>query len=163
MLKLVSLFTLLTACASAPRQPITQLAPPKVEQPAAKYELLVLDPMTHATSRTIWIDGRSMEIGIAVGERDAKIVRIERGKLVDIFVPPLSIPGVPAEAYDYDYSLPPVLAEEGQFFVSASTSIGRTQYIATWTLTWNPMRAAFDISPPHVEARSMDECPTCAA
>ena len=159
MMKLVSLVVLLTACAAAPRQPLTSAAPPPV-QPAPKYELLPLD-YTGATSRTIWIEGRSIEVGIAVRDRDAKIVRIDRDKLVDIFVPPLAIAGVPAEANDYDYTLPPVVAEDGQFFVSASTSAGNTQYIATWTLTWNAARGAFDISNPHVENQPLGSCPAC--
>ena len=161
MMKLVSLFVLLTACAAAPRQPLESVAPPPV-QPAPKYELLSLDH-TGATGRTIWIEGRSIEVGIATRGEDFKIVRIEGDKLVDIFVPPRTIAGVPAEANDHDYSLPPVVAEDGQFFVSASTSAGNTQYIATWTLTWNPLRAAFDISAPHVQTQAMNECLTCDA
>ena len=161
MLKLVSLFALLTACAAAPRQPLTQVAPPQT-QPAPKYELLVLDQTNGATTHTIWIDGRSIQVGIAMRGDDYKVVRVDPdGKLVDIFIPPLAIPGVPAEAKAYNYWLPPLTAESNQLFVSASSHAGNTQYIATWTLTWNRDRGAFEISKPHVEAQPLGSCPAC--
>jgi hypothetical protein len=127
MLKLVSLFALLTACAAAPRQPMTSVAPPVAPQPAENYELLVLDQTNGATTHTIWVEGRSIEVGIAMRGDDYKVVRVDNGKLVDIFLPPLAIPGVPAEAKAYNYWLPPLTAESNQFFVSASSHAGNTQ------------------------------------
>jgi hypothetical protein len=92
---------------------------------------------------------------------DFKIVRVDRDKLVDLFVPPIAIAGVPAGVKAYNYWLPPVVAEDGQFFVTASAHSGQTQYLATWTLTWNASRGAFDISEPAVRTEALGSCPAC--
>jgi len=170
----------LGACATrATPQPVAPSAPePIVVQPPPRtprvipYSPLVPINATGDMERQILTATGAVRVGFYDDGKIKKVVRLVAGpdgtELIDVFTPPLDIPGVPSNLTKFDYMIDPTAMVDGsapgEFTLVASVNDStRFIYHATWTFTWNYGRKAFDVSAPRVERQDRSICLPCTS
>jgi hypothetical protein len=165
--------SLVTACAAPRSATPSHVVPPHTEPApgrlASEYELQVLDPMQNTTTRELFTGDTYVSVGIAWprrGDAPARIVRVDRDRLVTLLAVPETIAGVPAHLRRFDVHFESATDPDADpvFFtvvVSTHDSATRLTYRVRWTLTWNSVRGTFDITPASVTSEAPGPCLTC--
>jgi hypothetical protein len=182
MSKLLSLTALvvglgLAACATrtAPAPRIAHAPAPAQPAPQPAPRVVPHSPLVPLNGygdmeRQVATSNGAVRVGLVDDGTTTKVVRLVAvpggTELVDVFVPPLDIPGVPSNLRKFNYQIDPHAAVEGaspgEFILVASvTESTRITYHATWTFTWNPGRKAFDVSAPRIERQDNSICLPC--
>jgi hypothetical protein len=155
--------------APEPPAPIV-VQPPRGTPRVIPYSPLVPINATGDMERQIMTANGAVRVGLYDDGKIKKVVRLVAGadgtQLIDVFVPPLDIPGVPSNLTKFDYQIDPTAIVDGsapgEFTLVASVNEStRITYHATWTFTWNYGRKAFDVSAPRVEKQDRSVCLPC--